>query len=236
MYAYSMNIYVLDKNGTPVPGALVVVHVNGKPKVKGKSRAYTNSPLKLRFNTEAASVRLTVEYRGKLMADQEFLASERDATIELKEVEMPKSDEAPPRPSLIDIMIVMVICSAITIFVFWIATQFLGLTAFERLPQWVIGSYGYFTALGTGSVGLGAAVIQSLRRTGPGPDYVKLVAIIEGAIVGLIVLIILLHKLAVPQPGKSTSQLEPQEIIRVSIPLGISCHACVSPRSTFFDI
>jgi hypothetical protein len=108
--------------------------------------------------------------------------------------------EPPPNPSLIDVMIVLVICSAITIFVFWIAARFMRLELFDKLPDWVIGTYGYFTALGTGSAGLGAAVVHSLVRRDPGPDYVRLIGICLTSIFLMIVAIILIDRYLVPKP------------------------------------
>jgi hypothetical protein len=40
---------------------------------KPKIRAYVNSPLKLRFNSEAARIRINVEYRDEFMADEELM-------------------------------------------------------------------------------------------------------------------------------------------------------------------
>jgi CRP-like cAMP-binding protein len=86
------------------------------------------------------------------------------------------------KPTLIDVMIGWVISCAVTIFICWIAARFLQMEFFEELPDWLTGAYGYFTALGTGSVGLGAAVIHSLLRTGPTPDYFRLIGYCLGGI------------------------------------------------------
>ncbi|MEY9697556.1 hypothetical protein ABIE71_000299 [Bradyrhizobium diazoefficiens] len=102
--------------------------------------------------------------------------------------------DASPQPTLIDVMIVLVICSAVTIFVFWIASRFMRLELFDQLPNWVVGTYGYFTALGTGSAGLGAAVIHSLVRRDPAPDYVRLIGVCLIAIFLMIVAIILIDR------------------------------------------
>lgn len=63
-----------------------------------------------------------------------------------------------------------------------------------RIPSWVVGTYGYFTALGTGSAGLGAAVIHSLVRRDPAPDYVRLIGVCLIAIFLMIVAIILIDR------------------------------------------
>ena len=58
-----------------------------------------------------------------------------------------------PQVGLIDSAIVILICSALTIFLFWIATVFGGENTFQELPSWIIGSYqGFWTALATGSI------------------------------------------------------------------------------------
>jgi hypothetical protein len=111
--------------------------------------------------------------------------------------------ESSPQPTLIDVMIVLVICSAITIFVFWIASRTMRLPLFDQLPDWVVGTYGYFTALGTGSAGLGAAVIHSLVRRDPGPDYLRLIGICLTAIFVMIVAVILIDKYLVSKPSQA---------------------------------
>ena len=75
------------------------------------------------------------------------------------------------------------------------------LELFDKLPDWVIGSYGYFTALGTGSAGLGAAVIHSLLRRGPNPDYVRLIGICLVAIFLMIAAVIFIDRYLVSKPA-----------------------------------
>jgi hypothetical protein len=75
------------------------------------------------------------------------------------------------------------------------------LELFDKLPDWVIGSYGYFTALGTGSAGLGAAVVHSIVRRDPGPDYIRLIGIFLTAIFLMIVAVILIDRYLVPKPS-----------------------------------
>jgi hypothetical protein len=84
------------------------------------------------------------------------------------------------------LVIVLLICTAITIFACWIATRLRGVPLFEELPPWVSGTYGFLSALLTGTVGIGAAVLESIRRKGPKPDYLKLVAVCELALVMVI--------------------------------------------------
>lgn len=123
---------------------------------------------------------------------------------------MSMSSEKPAPVSLIDLMISLVICCALTIFVFWIATRFSRVNIFEQLPDWIIGSYGFFTALGTGTLGLGAAVIESIRRPDPKPNYVKLVLACEAFIIALIILVVILNRLFEPAPPSP-------KVVRVTI-------------------
>src|SRR5260370_25292670 len=88
--------------------------------------------------------------------------------------------------TLIDLIIVLVICTAITIFVCWIATRLTGALLFEQLPAWVTGTYGFLSAILTGTVGIGAAVLESIRRKGPKPDYLNLLPVCQLAIIAMI--------------------------------------------------
>jgi hypothetical protein len=102
--------------------------------------------------------------------------------------------------TLIDLIIVLVICTAITIFVCWIATRLTGALLFEQLPAWVTGTYGFLSAILTGTVGIGAAVLESIRRKGPKPDYLKLVAVCQLAIIAMIAAVVWIVKPPVPLP------------------------------------
>ena len=94
-FKYSMNIWIYDTNNVPLRGARVVLSVNDTARAYGISQGYANAPLKLRFNTTAKRVKLTVEYDGRVMAEKEFLATTRDATIRLDEVLMPARSPSP---------------------------------------------------------------------------------------------------------------------------------------------
>ena len=175
-YKCSMNIFVLDRNNEPIPGAIVVVSADGKARVRGKTSGYVNAPLKLRFNSNAAKIQIKVEYEGHV-AEREFRASDRDATIKLEEVEVQPLNEGTKRvhPDLIDAFIVVVVAAAIDIFIFAMATQFINNPAFQKLPYFITDAYtAMWTSVVAGGAGIGAAVVKAFTRK-PGvqtPNYV----------------------------------------------------------------
>ncbi|MCK1711151.1 MULTISPECIES: hypothetical protein [unclassified Bradyrhizobium] len=104
---------------------------------------------------------------------------------------MPKqigpTNRAAAQPSLMDLLIVFVFDAAILIFVFWISFKASGSDAFDDLPPFVVGSYGYFTALATSGVGLGVVVLDTFTRKTPRPNYTKLFA---GSLIAALLLIL----------------------------------------------
>src|ERR1700704_6654091 len=82
-------------------------------------------------------------------------------------------------PDLMSTLIILLISAAITIFMFWISTQFLGLETFERLPDFITGTYkGFWTSAVTGTAGVGLAIVKSLIDRGANqPNYLKQIAI-----------------------------------------------------------
>jgi len=118
-YEYAMNIHVFGRHGIPLPGATVTIFVNDKPRVRGKTRGYANSPLKFRFNADAPTVRMKVEYGGTLLAEKPVPPSERDVTFNL-EIDVPNQTLAQPW-----VMIVGAIIGTLTL-VFLMALVILG--------------------------------------------------------------------------------------------------------------
>lgn len=89
------------------------------------------------------------------------------------------SDKKQRTPDLMSTLIILLISGAITIFLFWISTQFLGLETFSKLPDFITGTYkGFWTSAITGTVGIGLAIVKAFTRdTGSQPNYLKLIAI-----------------------------------------------------------
>src|SRR5215472_956808 len=96
-----------------------------------------------------------------------------------------------PKPDLVDVVIALLVCSAMTIFVFWLATQFMRQESFQQIPDFIKSSFsGIFSVL-VGASGIGVAVLRDLRRKPETrPDYLKLFGTCFVAIFSVILLII----------------------------------------------
>jgi|SRR5579862_697430 len=166
-YKYAVNIHVIDKNDVPVAGAVVTILSDGKPIAKGPTSGYINSPLKLRFNTDALRVGIRVEYEGKLFAEREIAVTDRDATFTIEELEMPSpnTNSIKVHPDLIDAFIIITLATALDIFIFFMATQFINNPVFQHLPSFVTNTYqAIWTSAVSGAAGIGAAIVKALTR------------------------------------------------------------------------
>jgi hypothetical protein len=118
-----------------------------------------------------------------------------------------------PKPNLIDVIIILVISSAIALFAFWLATRTLDRNTFEQLPEWLKGSYSAVFSVLTGATGIGAAVLHELRRPpNTSPDYLKLIGRCLIALFAMIAVIILIFRFASPAPTPSTPTSSPTPI------------------------
>jgi hypothetical protein len=83
-----------------------------------------------------------------------------------------RESEVDPKPDLTDSLIILLISAAITIFIFWISSQYLGQENFQRLPEWIIGTYkGIWSSVATGAVGIGAALLKAFTNRGRRPPH-----------------------------------------------------------------
>ena len=102
-------------------------------------------------------------------------------------------------PDLISTLIIVLISGAITIFIFLISTQFLGLETFAKVPDYLIGAYkGIWAAGGTG---IGLSIIKALsRQPATRVNHFKWIGITSGCFIILITIfvIILNHTSAEP--------------------------------------
>jgi hypothetical protein len=106
-----------------------------------------------------------------------------------------------PKPTLMDVIIILVICSAIALFVFWLTARSIDQHTFDQLPDWLKGSYGAVFSVLTGATGIGAAVLHELRRPpNTSPNYLKLIGWCLAALFGMMFVIILITRFAVPVP------------------------------------
>jgi len=89
------------------------------------------------------------------------------------------SENRTPKPDLTETLIILLISAAMTMFVFWISSQYLGRENFSRLPDWISGPYKLiWTSATTGVVGVGLAIVKAFRtKSKSHPDYLKYVGI-----------------------------------------------------------
>jgi hypothetical protein len=122
-------------------------------------------------------------------------AARRERDMDAEEI------QSEPKPNLIDVIIILVICSAIALFVFWLATRFMDHHTFDQLPDWLKGSYGAVFSVLTGTTGIGAAVLHELRRPpNTSPNYLKLIGRCLAALFAMILVIILITRFIIPVP------------------------------------
>ena len=80
-------------------------------------------------------------------------------------VRAPSERTPSPKPDLMASLIVLFISAAINIFVFGFSSQYLGKENFQRLPDWIIGTYrGVWSSVAVGGAGIGLAIVE-LSRT-----------------------------------------------------------------------
>src|SRR5579871_304396 len=136
-----------------------------------------------------------------------------------------------PKPNLIDVIIILVICSAIALFVFWLTTRVMDRTTFDQLPDWLKGSYGAVFSVLTGTAGIGAAVVHELQRPpNTSPNYLKLIARCLAALFVMILMIILIIRFVTPAPPPPPPPPPPTPTVRTL------SHADVSREGHMRDI
>ena len=74
-------------------------------------------------------------------------------------------------PDLISTALILLLSAAITIFFFWISSQFLGIDHFQKLPRFITGAFsGVWSAVVSGTAGIGLAIIRTVTyRNRPQP-------------------------------------------------------------------
>jgi hypothetical protein len=139
-----------------------------------------------------------------------------------------KESTTQPKPDLTDSLIILLISAAITIFIFWISSQYLGQENFARLPDWIVGTYkGIWSSVVTGTVGIGAALLKAFTsRARPQPHYLKYIGITTGCLFVPIVIIVAAPA-AFPQI-RGRKQIQP--------PTGVARVNVNSAASTDFDL
>lgn len=109
---------------------------------------------------------------------------------------------ASPRADLVDIFIVLLLASALDIFVFTIATQFIGNSAFLTLPSFLTDAYSsIWASVASGAAGIGLVVVKSLSASRPEkPNYILLVLLTAAALLAAIIAIAIAARWLNPRP------------------------------------
>lgn len=95
-------------------------------------------------------------------------------------------------PDLVEVFIILLISAALIIFIFWIATQYVGSDRFQNLPSFVTATFkSVWTAVATGATGIGLALVKAFSNHGkPQANYLMYIAICVACVlvpVGLLI-------------------------------------------------
>lgn len=146
------------------------------------------------------------------------------------------------RLGFLDTFIVILISSAVVIFLLWAATRTAGLNSFEILPNFLAESYrAIWISLVSGASGIGLAIIKVLspKKSGPLPNYFMYVL---GTTIGMLTLIVLLRIILAPKETRLEPDPSPSpfviradknlkdNLVYVKLPAGSFLMGC-SPKS-----
>ncbi|WP_442755893.1 hypothetical protein ACNHKD_04355 [Methylocystis sp. JAN1] len=95
-------------------------------------------------------------------------------------------------PDLVDAFIIFLLATAIDIFLFTIATQFVARPVFSSLPQFMTSTYtSIWTSLVTGGAGIGLVIVKSLgAKKRVHPDYLRAIGFTaSGLLVGIFLIV-----------------------------------------------
>jgi hypothetical protein len=139
-----------------------------------------------------------------------------------------RESDVDPKPDLTDSLIILLISAAITIFIFWISSQYLGQENFQRLPDWIVGTYkGIWSSVATGAVGIGAALLKAFTSKGRRPPhYLKYIGITTACLLVVIGAIVAVPAVFPQVQGRK--QMQP--------PTGVARIVVNSTASTDFDL
>jgi hypothetical protein len=190
----TIDVFVRDRNGYPIPGASIEFFLNGKPagqvpNSEGRGRIENVDP--------ADSVEILARYGSEEQRIK--LGPQQDSFTFNFQVDL-----SPPRhkvqPDLIDAFIILVLAIAIDIFAFAMATQFISSPVFQKLPSFITDAYtAIWGSIVAGAAGIGAAVLKALTRPAGSqtPNYLFYVVFTA---LGLLVVILGLSLVALMLP------------------------------------
>jgi hypothetical protein len=120
----------------------------------------------------------------------------------------PPPSSARGSPDLIDAFIVILIATAVDVFVFSMAAQFISNPAFQKLPTFITDTYSaIWTSVVSGGVGIGMAILKALGRK-PGqhaPNYLLyILSTASGLFLAIVTLAYLSTRIA-PAPAAAAA-------------------------------
>ncbi|MGL3104625.1 hypothetical protein [Bradyrhizobium sp. BR 1432] len=114
------------------------------------------------------------------------------------------------RPDLVDAFIVLLIATALDIFVFSMATQFISSPAFQKLPSFIMDTYSaIWTSVASGVTGVGLALVKAINRK-PGqhaPNYLLYILATAFGLIAAIVLLAFISLRMAPVPTATAAPL-----------------------------
>jgi hypothetical protein len=115
----------------------------------------------------------------------------------------------------IDVFIILLLATALDIFVLSLATQFVGSAAFMRLPDFLTSTYSaIWTSLASGVAGLGLVVVKALgTRRARRPNYLLWTPVSAGGLLLTIVAIAILTRMLNPYPRPEP----PREVFQIDL-------------------
>jgi hypothetical protein len=93
---------------------------------------------------------------------------------------MTRNESQTSSPGFLDSIIIILVSSALVLFLLWVTSRVRGIDAFEHLPGWLSESYhAIWTSIATGTAGIGLAIVKVLTRKPQDrrPNYLLLIGI-----------------------------------------------------------
>jgi hypothetical protein len=156
-------------------------------------------------------------FRDELAAIPEpSFRSAVETLVLARESIMTLQEKGETKPDLTSSLIIILISAAITIFIFWISSQYLGQENFARLPDWIVGTYkGIWSSAITGTAGIGLALVKAFTSRGrPQPHYLKYIGITTACFL-LPIAIIVVVPVFLPQIQQRKQMQPPPGVARI---------------------
>jgi len=91
----TLNVFVVDRNGTPIPSARVIVSNSGQRIVTGTTTGKRNRPVSLQLDEAYGSVDITVEFDRWVKGPVTVDLATRNYEVGFQEVTLPRPNTGP---------------------------------------------------------------------------------------------------------------------------------------------